>query len=93
MPEGLQDKLSKLIERRLENGMADLETLPNGHVSGHVISSEFEEKNYEQRRARIRQMLNEAVAGGELDRAEVLHVSTLLTYTPAEWAVASTDTR
>ncbi len=92
MPERLQDKLARLIEQRLKRGKADLETLPNGHVCGHVISSEFEDKDYERRRVRIREMLDEALTEGELEQADLLSVSTLLTYTPEEWSVATTDT-
>ncbi len=89
----LQEKLAKLLPDRLRNGQADLETLPNGHVSGHVISSEFEGKDYEQRRRRIREILDAAVEEGRLSHADLLKVSTLLTYTPAEWSVAASDTQ
>jgi hypothetical protein len=87
----LRDRLARLIEDRLDDGKADLETLPNGHVSGHVVSSEFENQDYEQRRIRIREMLDDAVRRGDLDPDDPPRISTLLTYTPAEWTVASTD--
>ncbi len=87
----LQDKLEKLILEGLRDSMADLETLPNGHVSGHVISPSFEGKDYEQRRLCIRQVLDRAVHEGVLSTIELQKVSTLLTYTPAEWSVATSD--
>ena len=77
----LQSKLEGLLKTGLEDGQTDLETLPNGHVCGHVISKEFEGASYEERRQRIREILEE-----KLDPAELASVSTLLTYTPEEWS-------
>ncbi len=79
--ETLQNRLERLLTRELKDGQTDLETLPNGHVCGHVISTEFKGKTYEQRRLRIKKLLEENLAGEELQE-----ISTLLTYTPEEWA-------
>jgi hypothetical protein len=81
----LQDKLTALF-LKLADGDSHLRTLPNGHVSGHVISSEFETLDYEARRLRLRQVIDAAVAAGVLTTTETLAISTLLTYTPAEWS-------
>ena len=87
----LQEKLENIIEQELKDGKADLETLENGHVCGHVISSEFEGQDYEQRRMRIREILDDSVQHDVVAADELTQVSTLLTYTPAEWSVAIAD--
>lgn len=79
--DALQSKLEELLKTGLENGQADLETLPNGHVCGHVISKEFKGVSYDERRQRIREILDK-----KLNPAEIANVSTLLTYTPEEWS-------
>lgn len=81
--EKVQAKIERLLSSVLRDGRTDLETLPNGHVCGHVISPEFEGLSYEERRLRIRQILERG-----LTKEELLNVSTLLTYTPQEWAFA-----
>lgn len=91
MPASLENRLKTILERELDDGWADLETLSNGHVCGHVVSTEFAGCDYEDRRKRIRTVLNHALQGGELNSPEMLQVSTLLTYTPEEWSVASTN--
>jgi len=92
MSQRLQGKLARLLKEGLKEGKADLETLPNGHVCGHVISSEFNRLDYQERRRRIRRVLDRAVSEGKLKASDLLRVSTLLTYTPAEWFVATADT-
>ncbi len=87
----LQERLKPLLESGLPDGEADLETLSNGHVCGHVISSAFEGLSYADRRQRIRAVLDRAENNGELTAEDIRHVSTLLTYTPAEWSVVITD--
>ncbi|MCK4340568.1 MAG: hypothetical protein KAY37_02445 [Phycisphaerae bacterium] len=82
----LAEKLQTIIENTLADGVADLETLPSDHVCGHVISSEFDGKDYETRRARVRDMLDKAVDSKALTSEELLRISTLLTYTPEEWS-------
>ena len=79
--ETLQGKLEALLTRELQDGETDLETLPNGHVCGHVISPEFQGKSYEERRRRIKEIIDP-----NLDRSELASVSTLLTYTLEEWS-------
>ena len=79
--ETLQGKLESILSRNLADGRTELETLPNGHVCGDVISSDFAGKSYEERRKHIRNILD-----GALSRDEVAQVSTLLTFTPQEWA-------
>lgn len=84
------EPLIKRLERvfqALPGGQAHLEELPNGSVSGHVLSSGFEGLDYEARRRLIRETLDTAKDKGYLKEDELLLVSTLLTYTPAEWAV------
>ena len=76
-----EQKLKELIEKHLEAGRAELETLPDGHVCGHVISPEFHGKSYEQRRNRLKEITEQ-----ELNREDLLKISTLLTYTPEEWS-------
>ena len=87
----LQDKLKSILQSDLRDGETDLETLPNGHVCGHVISSEFEGRDYEARRTRVREVFEKNVHSGKLTKEEYVQVGTLLTYTPAEWAVVTTD--
>jgi hypothetical protein len=79
--ESFEEKLRKLFEGGLADGKAELETLANGDVCGHVVSSEFKDLTYEQRRARLKQITERA-----LDEEELLKISTLLTYTPEEWS-------
>ena len=81
-----QQKLTELFNSQLADGMADLETLANGHVCGHVVSSEFNEMTYEQRRVRLKEITEQALSPEEL-----LKISTLLTYTPEEWSVEIPD--
>ena len=76
-----EQKLKQVIEASLEGAEARLETLPNGHVCGHVISPEFDGKSYEERRARLKEITERSLAEQEL-----LKISTLLTYTPDEWS-------
>lgn len=83
----IQQKLTVIVRNRLANGDADLETLPNGHVCGHVVSSEFDGRDYEDRRERIRAVIDECVKDGDLTQSEAAQISTLLTYTPDEWSV------
>jgi len=87
----LQTKLDSLLTGALKNARTDLETLSNGHVSGHVISSEFDGLDYEERSQRIDEIVDQAVENNRLSREEALSISTLLTYTPAEWSVAVED--
>ena len=89
--QALQEKLKSILQSDLADGEADLETLPNGHVCGHVISSEFEGCDYEARRAKIREVLEKNIQSGKLTKEEHLQFGTLLTYTPAEWSVVTTD--
>ena len=76
-----EQRLKELIEKHLEAGQAELETLPDSHVCGHVIPPEFRGKSYEQRRNRLKEITEQ-----ELDREDLLKISTLLTYTPEEWS-------
>jgi acid stress-induced BolA-like protein IbaG/YrbA len=81
--EKLQEKLDEILKRELKNGRTEqLETLSNGHVCGHVISTEFDNLDYTQRRHRIKGILEK-----HLSKDELLKISTLLTYTPDEWGV------
>ena len=91
MSNALQLKLKKILEEGLRDGIADLETLPNGHVCGHVASTEFDGCDFEDSRKRIRVLLDRAKAEGRLTADELLKVSTLLTYTRDEWSVAGTN--
>ena len=87
----LKDRLETILIKGLENAQTDLETLPDGHVCGHVVSPEFERLDFEERRKRIRALLDQAATDGNLHQSELLQVSTLLTYTPAEWSTATSD--
>ncbi|MEW6249721.1 MAG: hypothetical protein AB1716_03680 [Planctomycetota bacterium] len=84
--EALKVRLERVL-RELPDGQTHLEELPNGHVCGHVISSAFEDRDYEDRRKMIRQKLDEALAANRLRYEDMTLISTLLTYTPEEWAV------
>lgn len=79
----IQTKISDAFSRGLRDGRADLETPPNGHVCGHVISLEFEGLSHQDRYQRINKVLGESLTGEELAL-----VGTLLTYTPEEWSFA-----
>jgi acid stress-induced BolA-like protein IbaG/YrbA len=87
----LEEKLKNLLEANLADGLADLETLPDKQVCGHVVSSEFRGKDYGTRRQRIREVFEVARDDGRLTAEEFLHISTLLTYTPEEWDVVTTQ--
>jgi hypothetical protein len=89
MSQTLQQKLNDVLVGGLKGGVADLETLANGHVCGHVISEEFEGLDFDDRRSRIRKLTDQAVQDGRLRSDEVIQISTLLTYTPGEWTVVS----
>ena len=79
--ETLQEKLKTILVSSLRECRTDLETLPNGHVCGDVISPEFDGMSYEDRYLRLRRIQE---AG--LTENEIINISTLLTYTPEEWA-------
>lgn len=89
--EALEEKLKRLLEANLADGVADLETLPGGKVSGNVVSSEFEDKDFDERRKRIREVLADCVKKNELADEEVLKISLFLTFTPDEWSVQLED--
>jgi len=89
--EALHEKLMRIIAEDLR-GKAELETLPNGRVTGDVISPQFEGKDYADRRALIRDAITRRVDSGYLTPDEAVNVDTLLTYTPDEWDVILTDT-
>ena len=76
----LQRQIETILASELKNCVTDLETLFNGHVCGHVVSSEFRRKSYEQRHRRIMKVLE-----AHLSKKQMLKVSTLLSYTPEEW--------
>jgi acid stress-induced BolA-like protein IbaG/YrbA len=86
MQTSLEHKVKVNIENGLEQSMVELETFPTGSVSGHVVSPEFRGLDYEERRARIRAVLEQTLTPEEL-----MKVSTLLTYTPEEWSVVIED--
>ena len=81
MAKALQKRLEEVLTKELKNGRAELETLPNGRICGHVISSEFRGKTYENRRLRLRRVLEKHLKPHELER-----ISLLLTYTPKEYS-------
>lgn len=87
----LERKLREIFRDKLAQGKADLETLPNGHVCGHVISSEFKNRDYEERRQRIDKVLDQCVKHKLLTAGERSRISTLLTYTPAEWSAVTAN--
>lgn len=82
----LQQKIELIVKENLAGGEVHLETLPNGHVCGDVISSAFEDKDYESRLAQLNKVLKD-----NLSSEELVNVSTLLTYTPVEWNVKLED--
>lgn len=77
-----EEKLVSVLSSQLNDGHAELETLSNGHVCGFVVSSEFREKDYHERRQRIREVLEHSLTPDELAQ-----VSTLLSYAPEEWSI------
>ena len=79
--EAIEQRVSEVIRRRLD-GDVDLEVAPDGYVIGHVISGQFDDTDYEQRRRLLWSILREELGPDELER-----ISTLLTYTPEEWNV------
>ncbi len=87
----LEEKLITIVKTRLD-GEADLETLENDHVCGHVISPHFVGLDFHDRRQLIKKAIQEALRQGELNDDDMPLISTLLTYTPAEWSVVLTDT-
>jgi len=87
----LEKRLMELIRERLDGGESELETLPNGHVCGHVVTRRFEGMDYAQRRAIIRAAIEAGKEAGELSNDDVSLISTLLTYTPDEWQLATQE--
>jgi len=89
------DSVSEKIQRVLEDGLrgceALLDTEVNGRVTGHVVAREFDDLSYEDRRLRIRTVIDRAVEAGAITKEDALNVSTLLTYTPEEWTVTLPD--
>ncbi|HWL92188.1 MAG TPA: hypothetical protein VNT79_01520, partial [Phycisphaerae bacterium] len=77
----IERKIGAILDSGLQEGQTDLETLPDGKVCGHVISSEFDGLSYQDRYKRVNELLDKS-----LSPKERLRVGTLLTYTPAEWA-------
>ena len=82
----LQQRIQKILTTKLKGCVTDLETLDNGDVCGHVVSSEFRRKSYQQRRNRIKKVLEEHLSANQM-----LKVSTLLTYTPEEWSAVTEE--
>jgi acid stress-induced BolA-like protein IbaG/YrbA len=78
----LEKKVKRIIEGGLEQGVADLETLSDGYIVGHVISPEFEDVAYAKRRRMVWKLLEESLSPKELRQ-----ISVMLTYTPNEWGV------
>jgi hypothetical protein len=81
--EPLQDRIAKIVQDGLADGRAELETLPNGHICGHVISSDFTDLSYEARGKKLNELLRR-----HLSAEDMVGVSVLLTYTPEEFAVS-----
>ena len=80
--ETLLHKLQRLITHNLRQGQADLELMQGGLIVGHVISPEFSGRTFASRRNIIKKKVID-----QLKPTEQKRVSTLLTYTPAEWSV------
>jgi hypothetical protein len=80
----LQEKLTRLIQQHLPESACDLETLPGGRVSGHVVSSRFEGQSFEDRRQVWRCFVE-----AHLESDEQARVSTVFFYTPAEYSFAA----
>ena len=55
-------------------------------IPAQVVSPEFDGQDYEARRGRIREVLDQAQQAGVLTREDLAQISTLLTYTPDEWS-------
>lgn len=91
MVEEVIRKVKGLLEASIGQCEAFLDAESNGHVTGHVVAGEFDGLSYEERRKRIRAVIDEAVASGKLSEDDALKVSTLLTYTPNEWSVTLPD--
>ena len=83
----LKERIEKLIAASLREGRADLETLPNGRIVGHIIARDFEDRSFEDRRRMLWGVLN-----SHLTAHEKMQVSTLLTYTPEEWDIPLRET-
>jgi acid stress-induced BolA-like protein IbaG/YrbA len=82
----LATRLKQVLEAGLQQGQAHLDTLSNQRVYGQVVSPEFDGQDYEARRGRIREVLDQAQQAGVLTREDLAQISTLLTYTPDEWS-------
>jgi len=78
--ETLEHKIRRIVEENLTDGRAEIETLPNGHISGDYIASDFVGRTYADRRALLRQIFED-----HLSPDEIAQISTMLTYTPEEW--------
>jgi acid stress-induced BolA-like protein IbaG/YrbA len=88
------DQLSTKTKRVIESGLQQCEAFLDtelGRVTGHVVAGEFDQLDYDARRKKIRAVIDQAVASGELTQTDALSVSTLLTYTPDEWKVTLPD--
>jgi len=79
------------MESGLEECEAFLDAEVTGGVTGQVVAKRFDDLTYEDRRKRVRVVFDQAVKSGTLTKEGALNVSTLLTYTPDEWAVTLPD--
>lgn len=89
----LEDRLRNALRAEPLNARGDLEALEDGKIFGHVVSDSFVDLDYEDRRKLIRVAIEKAVQSGSLTTDDVQNISTLLTYTPAEWDTILTDTK
>lgn len=80
--DSLAEKVTDIIQRRLRDGVADLETTEDGRLLGHIISASFEDMEFSDRRVMLSRIFDEELSQEERDRMQLF-----LTYTPEEWNV------
>ena len=76
----LKDKIERIVAEHFRDSRTDLEVSFRGRVGGHIITPEFDEIDYDDRRHRVKALLRE-----HLTPEEQLRISTLFFFTPYEY--------
>jgi acid stress-induced BolA-like protein IbaG/YrbA len=80
------NQVEAMIKSELPNAVVQVQDLGGGdHLQAIVVSAEFEGKTLVKQHQMVYKAVKEAMA------TEVIHALALKTYTPQEWAKASTE--
>lgn len=78
MEQDLEKRVKDALEAEFRAICVDIEVLPDGRVSGLLVSTDFDELDQVDRQKRIRDTLQQALG------VDAQRVGVLLPYTPAE---------